>query len=97
MQKGFTESWQTDAIVRDYKCDGDSVLLFMEELGYEVSNEEYITIGKLYEQYQIFCERGAYFKQSKKMFTAKLRKMGINLFRKSQALVAYLKVKGDNK
>lgn len=90
IQKEFTDSYKVDAIINDYRGDGDTVALFIDEEKYLISYKNCITIGDLYEQYGAFCENKNCTSVSKRDFTNRLRNRGINLVRKNYGLVAFL-------
>ncbi|MDD4778533.1 MAG: phage/plasmid primase, P4 family [Fermentimonas sp.] len=89
-QKGFTESRQTDAINNDYRMEGNSVALFIEDAGYSDSQNETIPIGDLYEKYRTYCVKGKHVSVNKRIFTSRLRAEGHKIVRRNYGMAIYL-------
>ncbi len=89
-QRGFTESEQAEAVLNDYRVQGDSVALFVDEMGYKPS-EDCIAIGELYREYTGFCIRGNHILEAKQTFNKRLKNQGIILKRRNYGLAAYIK------
>ena len=90
MQKGFTESWQTDAVNNDYKMEGNSVAMFIEDAGYSDSQNESISIGDLYDKYQAYCINEKHVSVTKRIFTSRLRAEGHKIVRRNYGMAIYL-------
>lgn len=79
-----------EKILSDYKKESDNVELFIEEEGYENSFEELIKISDLHSYYKEYCFKSNYTPVSNRLFTKRIRNMGIKVDRKSYGMVAYL-------
>lgn len=89
-QRRFTKSNSMEKILSDYKKESDNVELFIEEEGYENSFEELIKISDLHSYYKEYCFKSNYTPVSNRLFTKRIRNMGIKVDRKSYGMVAYL-------
>ena len=65
--------------------------MFIEESGYEKTNEESILVMDLYNEYNAYCISGNYVAVSKKAFTSRIRNMGIIIEKKYYGMIVYLK------
>jgi len=95
-QRGFSKSVQVEAIGAAYKMESNSVLMFLEEKDYEPStNKEYLTISRLYQQYNDYCRDAGNSKFSRLNFQKTLEKNGYGIVRQSVGKVAYIIAKGE--
>ena len=90
-QRRFTKSEAMEKILKDYKRESDNVSMFIEESGYEKTNEESILVMDLYNEYNAYCISGNYVAVSKKAFTSRIRNMGIIIEKKYYGMIVYLK------
>ena len=84
-QRGFTESEQADAVLNDYRVQGDSVALFVDEMGYRPSNES-IPLTELHSEYSFFCRNRNLVPETLKIFSQRLKNQGIAVKRKSYGM-----------
>lgn len=89
-QKQFTQSDAVDNILKRYMKESNSVALFLEEEGYEVSMEHHVQLKELYVQYKVFCYEGSYYPVSKRNFSERLRNAKIKTERKNYGMVVYV-------
>ena len=89
-QKQFTQSDAVDNILKRYMKESNSVALFLEEEGYEVSMEHHVQLKELYVEYKVFCYEGSYYPVSKRNFSERLRNAEIKTERKNYGMVVYV-------
>jgi putative DNA primase/helicase len=92
-QKKFSKCEAVDNARSDYEKQSDSVKMFVDETGYEVS-ENYTTVKYLYTEYRVFCIEDGFKPVNKSNFMKRLRHFKILVERKSIGNVAYV---SDNK
>lgn len=90
LQKQFTQSDAVDQILENYMKESNSVILFLEEEGYQASPETPIPLKELYVQYKSFCYDGNYHPVSKRNFSERLRNADIKTERKNYGIVVYV-------
>ncbi|MDD4777520.1 MAG: phage/plasmid primase, P4 family [Fermentimonas sp.] len=84
-QRGFTESEQADSVLNDYRVQGDSVALFVDEMGYRPSNES-ISLTDLHNEYSFFCKNRNLIPETRKIFSLRLKNQGIAVKRKNYGM-----------
>lgn len=89
-QRQFTHSDAVDETLENYIKVSNSVILFLEEEGYQKSPDAYVQLKDLYNQYKSFCFDGSYHPVSKRNFGERLRNAGIIIERKNFGIVAYV-------
>ena len=89
-QKQFTHSDAVDETLENYIKVSNSVILFLEEEGYQKSPDAYIQLKDLYNQYKSFCFDGSYHPVSKRNFSERLRNAEIIIERKNFGIVVYV-------
>ena len=89
-QKSFTNSEAVDASINNYKKESDNVALFIEEKGYE-SSEEFVLASTLFEEYKSFCFQSGYNSIGKHSFNQRLKNSGFNIKRINVGIIAYVK------
>lgn len=89
-QRQFTHSDAVDETLENYIKVSNSVVLFLEEEGYQKSPDAYVQLKDLYNQYKSFCFDGSYHPVSKRNFGERLRNAGIIIERKNFGIVAYV-------
>src|SRR5690554_8059676 len=89
-QKQFTHSDAVDETLENYIKVSNSVILFLEEEGYQKSPDAYIQLKDLYNQYKSFCFDGSYHPVSKRNFSERLRNAEIMIERKNIGIVVYV-------
>ncbi|WP_224999423.1 phage/plasmid primase, P4 family [Cesiribacter sp. SM1] len=90
--KTFTHS---DVVVRqlaDYRKQGDSVQMFLEEQQYVKSSSSYTLIKGLYAEYRQYCVEDGYHPVSKVNFRKRLESAGISVNKHNVGNVAYLEI-----
>lgn len=93
INKDFTHSEIIKNEILQYELESDSVLMFLEEMGYEASLTETNPISAIHNEYKIFCRENGYVFCSIKAFSQKLIKKGIVKKRESKATVYYIQKK----
>src|SRR5690554_3371059 len=92
-QKSFTKSTSVEELLNEYKKENDNVALFVEEEGFEKSTKDHITISDLHSTYKNYCLSSGYVPLTNRLFTSRLRSMGIEVVRRSFGMIAYLNKK----
>lgn len=97
-QKNFTQSEEVNGVLKSYIKDSDSAALFIDEMGYEEAEIDFVPMSNLYADYKNFCILRGNFPLSYKRFANRLRNMGISVRRRNSGLVVYVikKVEVDN-
>jgi putative DNA primase/helicase len=73
----FTESEIIKNEVAQYQIESDSVLMFLQDLGYEKSLNETITVSFVYDEYKTYCRENGYVFCSVKTFSQRIVNKGI--------------------
>lgn len=73
----FTQSEIVKNEVAQYAIESDSVLMFLEDLEYEASISETITVNSIYNEYKTYCFENGYITCSIKTFSQRLVNRGI--------------------
>ncbi len=82
--KTFTHSGKAQQALENIQKESDSVSLFLEEFGYEKSNDNYVVLKHLYTSYKDFCKEDNYIPVSGREFSRRLEKvLGFTLKRKA--------------
>ena len=89
-QKNFTKSKAVSDQIDQYKKQSDSVLMFLEEEGFEKSQNDQMGFKDLFDLYLKYCRENRCHNISKKMFGDKLRKAGYNIARMNYGMVVYV-------
>lgn len=89
--QSFSSSEKVDAALRTYRTESDSVALFLEEEGYEPSEDGIISLKKIFCEYGTFCFENNYKKVSNKKFRKRLETQGIQCPRRSLGYVVMVK------
>jgi len=92
-QKKFTESEAVDKQLNDYKLQSDSVRMFLEDEGYEISTNEFRSLLDVFNLYRIYCNRSGYHPCSIQTFSTRLKNIGYFIERKAQGNIIYIKTK----
>ena len=96
-QKKFTESEAVKQQLNDFKKQSDSVLLFLEDEGYQQStNESYLMFSEVYNAYKIYCIENGNHSCSGKSFSERLKKSGFVTDRKNTGKIIYAVKTGNN-
>ena len=90
LQKKFTKCEAIDNARLEYEKMTDSAMLFVEEMEYKKSLEDYTLIKFLYDEYKIFCLDDGFRPLNKTNFIKRLQKDKIFVKRISEGNVAYL-------
>ena len=90
-QKKFTCSEVVNKQLLEYRKQSDSVLMFLEDEGFEISLDTYIEFKELFKQYGIYCIESNYRACNKNTFSKRLRNAGVETERKSTGIVIYIK------
>lgn len=89
----FTESEIVKNEVTQYEIESDSVLMFLEDLEYEASLSETITVSFIFNEYKTYCYENGYMICSVKTFSQRLVKKGIIKKRANPLTVFYIQKK----
>jgi len=69
IQKNFTQSEVVNKQLEEYKKQSDSVLMFLDDEGFEKNIERFIELKKLFKMYLDYCSEGNYRACSKQNFS----------------------------
>lgn len=89
-QKKFTKSKAVDAQLELYKRNSDSVLMFLDEMGFIKSLVNPLMFQYIYNQYCDYCKNSGLISCSKKSMGERLRNNGIALEKRYQGVMVYL-------
>lgn len=81
-QKNFTQSDIVDNTLKKYMRESNTVALFIDEK-YTISDDDFLPLTDLYNNYKSFCRDGNYHPVSKRNFSDRLRNLGIIIERKN--------------
>jgi putative DNA primase/helicase len=90
-QKNFTHSEAVCQQLEQYKKRSDSVLMFLEDEGFEKSTDEHKGFKELFGHYKEYCIESNYRAVSKKSFGDRLRNAGYEIEKRNFGLVVYVK------
>lgn len=90
-QKNFTPSEAVARQLEQYKKQSDSVLMFLEDEGFEKSTDEHKGFKELFGLYKDYCHESNYRAVGKKKFGDRLRNAGFEIDRLNFGLVVYVK------
>lgn len=79
--KGFSESESMDQANENFRKESDSVMLFMDEFGYEKDLEHSTPMSDLYRTYGLFCQEFGMSAVNRTNFNKRLTAMGITIRR----------------
>lgn len=85
----FTDSQIVKNTLETYKCESDSVAMFLEEEGYKKSAEDYLPLKDLYFEYKNFCGDSGYNKLGRTNFSKRLENHGIMVERRNFGRIAF--------
>lgn len=68
--------------VEQYKKESDSVLMFLDETGYSISNDNYMPLKELFGEYRNYCHESGFKHCSLKTFAERLRNTGFETCRR---------------
>lgn len=77
--KDFTHSNIVENEILQYQKESDSVLMFLEDEGYEVSIHKTRPLKEVYFEYENYCRMNQYPIYSNRKFTGNLKKIGYKL------------------
>lgn len=95
-QKCFTESVASNAAIKEYETDSNSVALFIDEMGYQASDEAVISLHALFKEYQNFCKNDGYRAVSKKVFARRLKHLKIEFIRRNAGMFVCVEKRPNN-
>ncbi len=88
-QGRFTDCEAVNDQLEAYKKQSDTVRVFLDEQGYEVSSD-YMPLKDLYRDYKSFCLENGYRPVNNRNFQKRLNASGIQTTRQKFGFVAYL-------
>ena len=88
--KKFTYSKAANETLEEYRRNSDSVQLFIQEEGYQPSNDTYVIMKMLYSHYREFCITGGYKPLNKTHFRQRLEKLNVVIERKNRGYAVFL-------
>jgi putative DNA primase/helicase len=94
--RAFTYSDLAKEAVDRYKKESDSASLFLEEGGYQKSDNTYVLLKYIYPLYREFCLHDGYKPLSKSKFAKRLKNFGYVIERKNNGIVVFLKQAKEN-
>ena len=90
-QKNFTTSEAVNKQIESYKKQSDSVLMFLEDEGYEKSLNENLKFKDVYSLYKLYCSENGYRSCSSRTFSDRLRNSGFELKKINTGVIIYVK------
>ena len=90
-QRGFTKSIAVNRALNDYKEGDDTVEMFLNEEGYERSEDEYLPAIELYEDYKTYCFNEDMHYLNYKSFIQKVREINLRMVRHKYGLAVFCK------
>jgi putative DNA primase/helicase len=81
-QKKFTDCEAVRQAREQYEKESDSVKLFLEESGYTICADSYVTLENIYREYQRYCLDDGYHSVSKLKFRKRIEAGGIQTDKK---------------
>ncbi|MCF8372105.1 MAG: DUF5906 domain-containing protein [Bacteroidales bacterium] len=92
-QNDFSTCTASEREVSEFKTQSDSVKMFLDEHGYQKDIDMYFLLKDLYREYSMFCSEDGYSRTSKKSFRKRLEGIGIDIKRKSEGNVVFVRKK----
>lgn len=89
----FTDSNIVKKEILQYEIESDSVLMFLDELGYQSALTQTESAASIYQEYKNYCYENGYVTCSIKTFSQRLIKKGIHKKRTSQNTVFFVEKK----
>lgn len=93
VQKKFTECTAVQQALEKYKLESDSVLMFIDELGYKKSISNEIPLKDLYYEYKSYCFESGYKQCSNRTFSERLKNKGFMVERKNHGRIVNIQKK----
>ena len=90
-QKKFTTSVVVNKQIESYQRQSDSVLMFLEEEGYEKSIVDHSGFKDVFDFYKAYCIENGFRNFSKRTFGERLRNSGFELKKINTGVIIYLK------
>ncbi|MEO8853315.1 MAG: phage/plasmid primase, P4 family [Ginsengibacter sp.] len=91
IQKKFSKSESVKEQVKNFRQQSDSVLIFLEEAGYQPDLNQTKALKELFVWYRSFCEENGYRSCSSSTFSGRLKNAGYEVKRLSLGNVVYCK------
>ena len=91
-QKRFSHCEAAKQAVEQYKTQSDSVKIFIEENGYQLSPSNYKVVKDLYTAYRSFCLDDGFKPVNKTNFIKRLQSFGVQVEKRNIGNVAFLSV-----
>ena len=82
-QKRFSECEAAQKALEQYKTESNSIKLFLDENGYQISPTEYRLIKELYPEYRTFCNEDGMAAFKKVNFSKQLQALGVHIDREA--------------
>ncbi|MBD0778246.1 DNA primase [Maribacter sp. ANRC-HE7] len=92
-QSDYTKCEAIEKALDQYKKQSDSVKQFIDEEGYEPSNNAYTLLKSLYQEYRRFCSEDGFKPVSKTNFSKRLAHYNINSKRMAPGMVVLISKK----
>ncbi|WP_336514920.1 phage/plasmid primase, P4 family [Pollutibacter soli] len=89
--KRFTESKAVKQQVESFRLQSDSVLMFLDDEGYQKSPNDTIEFKRLFELYRVYCNESGYYACSKRTFSERLRNAGFHTHKMNYGNIVYAK------
>ncbi|MDR6405862.1 MULTISPECIES: phage/plasmid primase, P4 family [Chryseobacterium] len=91
--KNFTYSEIVKNEVSQYELESDTVLMFLDDMDYEISINETCSATSLYKEYKTYCNDNGHIACSQKTFSQRLVKKGIVKKRGNKTTFYYIQKK----
>jgi putative DNA primase/helicase len=89
IQKKFTECTAVLKQMEDFKKQSDSVQMFLEDAGYQISLTECMPLQDLFNEYRTYCSDNGYYSCAKNKFSQRLRNIDFVIERKNYGNVVF--------
>jgi len=91
IQKRFTDCEAVKEQVKAFRQQSDSVLMFIDEEGYQADQIQHSTLKELFAGYRIFCDNFGYRPCSAATFSGRLKGAGYEVKRTASGNIVYCK------
>jgi putative DNA primase/helicase len=90
-QKGFSKCEAAEKAIEEYRRESDSVAMFLDECGYELSLTETIALETIFMDYKSYCEKNGFRCCNKNTFSNRLKNSGFEKKRTNIGMKVYAK------
>lgn len=75
----FTESKEMKETMSNFRTESDSILMFIDEMGYKKDQDRKILLKDFYQDYHLYCCNNGFFKVSKRKLSDRLKSYGFQV------------------